>query len=345
MAVAGYLQSLRSVPDLQGLNQYDAESALGDVGLDAAPRDDPNLGSWLPKDHKIVVRQKERPGQVVRSGDTISFDVEAETLTMPSLVNLTWQEFLELNKSWYFDPGGSANTAKPLYKIGSQTPEAGALTAYGSEVTLTLTVPQVEVPDLVGTKIEEVETRLTALGLEGSFDSHTAAIVTSQSIPPGSLVDIYTRLDISGGLVVPNLTEKSPDEANQLLVDAGIINSTHKGPKTLAVSSQTPAPGSVISYEDSVVYTSPKHRQVYRVESNGSLGSVTWGLQSIKQETETTMPWEHIVESDHPLNGKINLIAQTIDGTSITCKLIVDGKTVLEETSSGPYAVVSCTKF
>jgi hypothetical protein len=82
---------------------------------------------------------------------------------------------------------------------------------------------------------------------------------------------------------------------------------------------------------------------VYEIISDSDLKSVTYfdANSEIQQETDTSAPWTKTVTntSTYAIAG---LGAQT-DGTSVTCRITVDGKVKDEKTSTGKYAVVNCT--
>jgi hypothetical protein len=82
---------------------------------------------------------------------------------------------------------------------------------------------------------------------------------------------------------------------------------------------------------------------VYEIISDSDLKSVTYfdANSEIQQETDASAPWTKTVTntSTYAIAG---LGAQT-DGTSVTCRITVDGKVKDEKTSTGKYAVVNCT--
>ncbi|WP_157108510.1 MmpS family transport accessory protein [Aldersonia kunmingensis] len=82
---------------------------------------------------------------------------------------------------------------------------------------------------------------------------------------------------------------------------------------------------------------------VYEVISDSdSLNSVTWFDENsaIQQETSASAPWSKTVtnKSTYVIAG---LGAQT-EGTSVTCRVTVDGVVKDEQTATGQYAVVNC---
>lgn len=82
---------------------------------------------------------------------------------------------------------------------------------------------------------------------------------------------------------------------------------------------------------------------VYEVISNGALSSVTWFDEdsALQQDTSVSASWSRTVKnsSTYVIAG---LGAQT-NGTSVTCRITVDGTVVDTQTATGKYAVVNCT--
>ncbi len=91
----------------------------------------------------------------------------------------------------------------------------------------------------------------------------------------------------------------------------------------------------------------------YEVTSDGqTLSSVTYltinnGQSSQQQDTEAAAPWSKdvaIEDEDLFTSSVFSLVAQAGEGaTTITCKITADGQTIQESTSTGPYAVATCS--
>lgn len=84
----------------------------------------------------------------------------------------------------------------------------------------------------------------------------------------------------------------------------------------------------------------------YKV-SGPSTASMTYavdGMGKSSQANGESLPWAKDVEIEKGLLGRYGLIAQSGDsGGAITCEIAVDGKVVDTQTSTGGYAVVSCS--
>ncbi|MGW0249390.1 MmpS family transport accessory protein [Nocardia goodfellowii] len=78
------------------------------------------------------------------------------------------------------------------------------------------------------------------------------------------------------------------------------------------------------------------------ISDSAELNSVTYfdGNSELKQETNAAAPWSKAVTNSSTV-AMIGLGAQT-NGTSVTCRIIVDGKVADEQTATGKYAVVNC---
>jgi Mycobacterium membrane protein len=83
----------------------------------------------------------------------------------------------------------------------------------------------------------------------------------------------------------------------------------------------------------------------YEVVATGKASNVTYttdGAGSTSQEASVVMPWRKDVTVDRGF-AIASLTAQNAGRGELTCRISVDGAVVKEATSSGQYAVVSCT--
>ncbi|NLE80630.1 MAG: hypothetical protein GX610_13800 [Rhodococcus sp.] len=78
------------------------------------------------------------------------------------------------------------------------------------------------------------------------------------------------------------------------------------------------------------------------ISDSGSLNSVTWFDENsaIQQKQNVSAPWSLTVEN--PSTFVIAGVGAQTDGTSVTCRVIVDGEVEDEQTATGQYAVVNC---
>lgn len=94
------------------------------------------------------------------------------------------------------------------------------------------------------------------------------------------------------------------------------------------------------------------HTVTYDVTGNGTKATdVTYltfnnGSSGTSQANDAVIPFHKVIpiESNSLLSTSIfSLVAQASDGSSITCNITVDGKVISTNTSTGPYAVATCS--
>lgn len=95
------------------------------------------------------------------------------------------------------------------------------------------------------------------------------------------------------------------------------------------------------------------HQAVYAVTSEGaatanniSYFSIANGQSGQEQANGAALPWSKTVDlGSGPFNfSSLSLTAQAAQGaTSISCTITIDGKVKAQQTSTGPFAVVSCS--
>jgi hypothetical protein len=94
---------------------------------------------------------------------------------------------------------------------------------------------------------------------------------------------------------------------------------------------------------------------VYTLESDAPSVSATYstldgGNIGQQQNNEVPPPWSTTVEVEDSFVQSFSLIGQmnpvldgsAADGTTITCRITVDGEVIAEQTSTGQYAAVTC---
>lgn len=86
-----------------------------------------------------------------------------------------------------------------------------------------------------------------------------------------------------------------------------------------------------------------KQVQYEVISDSATLNSVTWfdEKSEMQQESSVSAPWSLAVNNSSTV-VMAGVTAQT-DGTSVTCRVTVDGKVKDEQTATGKYAVVNCT--
>lgn len=96
----------------------------------------------------------------------------------------------------------------------------------------------------------------------------------------------------------------------------------------------------------------------YTLESDAKTVSATYATADANgigqaQENGVASPWKKTMDvEDSWLSGQAFVLSGSMDpvldgsapdGTTITCRIEVDGKVVAEQTSTGQYAMVSCS--
>jgi hypothetical protein len=94
---------------------------------------------------------------------------------------------------------------------------------------------------------------------------------------------------------------------------------------------------------------------VYTIESDAAQVSATYstldgGNIGQSQDNAATPPWSKTVQVENSFINSFSLVGQmnpsldgsTPDGTTITCRITVDGEVIAEQTSTGQYAIVTC---
>lgn len=88
------------------------------------------------------------------------------------------------------------------------------------------------------------------------------------------------------------------------------------------------------------------HAIVFEVTGSGvtKASSISYGVGGNQsQDNGATLPWQKQSTSDDPFLI-VSLVAQSGSGSgSISCKITVDEKVVVDNTSQGQYAVVTCS--
>ncbi|MDV7244462.1 MULTISPECIES: MmpS family transport accessory protein [Rhodococcus] len=82
---------------------------------------------------------------------------------------------------------------------------------------------------------------------------------------------------------------------------------------------------------------------VYEVISDsGELNNVTWFDENSAIQQQSTVPAPWTLTVNNPSTFVIAGVGAQTTGTSVTCRVIVDGEVEDEQTATGQYAVVNC---
>ena len=82
---------------------------------------------------------------------------------------------------------------------------------------------------------------------------------------------------------------------------------------------------------------------VFEVTGSGRATSISYGTNGgVSQANGERLPWTESVEASDGF-GVYSLTAQSNGSGEITCRITVDGEEIARQTSTGQYAVVSCS--
>ncbi len=215
-----------------------------------------------------------------------TYIVPVSEVAVPNVTNLTVDEAAaKLKKA-----GLSARVAEKAYernipdgRIISQRPEPGNRVKTGRMINLKISIGErmVEVPNLVGRDLSQIEVVLNEAGLKIGgkkieiSEQYQNDVVINQYPPAGDEVGIGSRVDIIlgenpnfGPVKVPNVVSKSIDEARETLgelkLNCIIFYHETKQFKVGTVISQEPIEGEELKMGDAVklyVSTTPTSEQ------------------------------------------------------------------------------------
>lgn len=187
-----------TVPELVGLTQEEAETALKEEGLNILWEEVYNPAV----DPGQVCAQQPAAGRTVKQGQTLTVSVSLGTqwLTVPDLTGRNRDEALQSLRDQGFSVAVEFlhdNTIEP-YTIVRTEPAAGEQLAAGqivkAVVARPIPDPNRQVPDLVGLSLAEARSRLQERGLTAVVrpSGSTEGTVRSQDPYPGALVKVFS---------------------------------------------------------------------------------------------------------------------------------------------------------
>ncbi|MBC3191474.1 hypothetical protein H7X46_10410 [Pseudonocardia sp. C8] len=118
-------------------------------------------------------------------------------------------------------------------------------------------------------------------------------------------------------------------------------------PVAPAPVASAPGPEAVTAPEPEV--EAPASQEVtYRITGSGKATSITYAKENFGQEQANgvSLPWSKTVEFPDSGFTVMTVVAQSASGSAdneITCEILRGGKLVTSSSSSGPYAVVTCS--
>jgi len=224
------------VPDLTGLSADDATKALEAAGFEVKvveTESDAEAGT--------VVDQSPEPGAMVAPGSTVTIIVSAGVaeILVPKVVGMTQEEATSTLEEAGYKVEVETTYDETIEKgiVISQEPEAGVSAEAGTVVTILVSDgknPEATVPDVVGQTEADAAKALEDAGfvaVSGGAYSETVpvGVVIAQDPTAGETAKIGNPVSLTVSLgpeppetaVVPDVTGKTEDEANQLLTEAG----------------------------------------------------------------------------------------------------------------------------
>lgn len=269
----------------------------------------------------------------------------------------------------------SAAAVEEWLVVGQET-AAGSQAKAGTSISLSVQIPVAITPNFVGMTGAEAKALAQGAVLTARTDSFMApaalsaqaSTIQGKALPPESGTWLVAAQDNPAGSVlakrsqvlltlewpaiaVPSVIGLTNAEAEAAIEKAGLVSKLEiANPTDWRAYKQDPAAGSTIFWGSTVTYgvrRPPSGSIEFRVTGNGSSATVTWispSSFSIQQATDAALPWSQTYETFSTLGAyeRGNFSAQMHDGDTITCQMIVDGKVVMDRTSTGAYAIVSC---
>ena len=226
---------LVEVPDLVGLTADEAREALGSADLEY------RLASEVPHRRApegAVLAQSPLPGQFARPGAPVSLTLSLgpERRVVPDLRGLSdRQGAIVLERLGFRTSRDSASSPVERGRVVGTRPETGTELSLPAEVTVVVSrgPDVVEVPDLVGLHVDDVERRLEAAGLvlgEVQYDPEARAA-------PGRVVGQSPNPDFAlraGGRVSIRVAGSRPEPEREVPVDTadgpGVVTRAAAGP-------------------------------------------------------------------------------------------------------------------
>ena len=222
-----------AVPDVQGMTQEEAFTALRDADLRPKPAQQASDG--VPKDQVIGTDPVANTVVDKESEVTVFISTGPSEITVPDVTGRTAEEAQSLLEGVGLEVGTTQKEDSATVEEGRVTktdPPANTAVSAGSRVTLYVASGQVVVPDVVGQNVEDATNALQAAGLQVSSrpveSDRPEGEVVAQSRPAGQPVPVRTAvtLDVatapSTATVPPNLLGLTYDQAVQLLQAAGL---------------------------------------------------------------------------------------------------------------------------
>lgn len=341
-----------TVPDLHGQVLGHAIEAAEGAGFEAKFDSRSRFCRYgdLRRELCVVDGQTPAAGERVHAGDvTVELRVVPVEVEIPDLVGMTYKDAVaEAAKVGAVVNVSDVKSIPTMeqWKVARQF-SAGKEKA-GFAVRVWLERPLVDAPDVDGMPLADALTAVEKAGLVATLSRPMPArrdpawtVISTDMEDVDGRIPMGTTVNLTWGIAVPDVAGMSKADAQKAIQSAG-LRATMRGLSDLNVTGTEPAAGTVVELESEVNVNLEPETVVYEVVGNGCCATVTWappGSFSIAQETNATLPWSKRWETT---SDPHNFNAQLRGGDSITCNIYVNDKLVKTNTSTGPYAVVSC---
>lgn len=289
----------------------------------------------------------------LRPGSTVEIAFRVKLVTVPNVVGLSYADAVDLAAKVHLGVKPKSRVVQRVdgyrdWKVLSQFRQAGDKMDAGMDFEVTLDAPLIDVPEIARMQFGAGIDALEAVGLNATYSSApgfstddelfvraTDPAAGSKQLPIGSDVTL------SWGYKVPSVIGSSAGTASSTLKAAGFTVDGAPS-SSYIVMAQTPVAGTIADPAHPVQLTLTPPTVVYEVVGDGSRATITWiapGTYNISQASDARLPWKMTFETE---DGYENFNAQSMNGSTITCNIYVNGELRNTNTSTGRYSLVSC---
>lgn len=348
-----------SAPEVEGATLSEASIATKNAGLVFAIDDD--CDDDFPDDLCVVVAQSPEPNTRVERDTELSVYLAPVNVEVPDVTGMAFEDAVKVlgavnltaevqSKGLLAMVTDDVDRAIAHLEVSTQSRKAGSKLPALEAVELTVAVPTVEVPAVIGMTVAEASAALKEAGVAWAISSSDAtpdSPVITQDPAGGETVGWASLVRLTPGVAIPSVVPSTIDEAKQKLKDAGLNpTTTTLGSTSGAVTGTEPAAGTVVGFGTDVRIIQAEPQVIFSITSDGSEALITYatpGTTSISQETAAALPWSKAFpsRSGGPY-GNGNISAQIQDGSWVECTITVNGNVVDRQRSEGQYSVVLC---
>ena len=210
------------VPDVVGEGRDAAEDALREAGFEVSTEE---RESTFEQENRVLAQDPAAGGSVEKNSEvTIEVGTGPDTVEVPGVVGVSAAQagrILEGAGLVLGDADEAYNDTVPEGSIISQDPAEGESLEPGEEVdvTVSLGVEQVEVPEVYGISVEAAQARLSSVGINSDpievAGDEAAGTALSTEPGVGALVDPGSTLPLYYSAGPPEPTVASPEPSTE----------------------------------------------------------------------------------------------------------------------------------